>query len=185
MSTSSKLAYGLGFQIGWFICIMAGNTASLIYCALFMIAHSIFLKKSLSKVFWLKEFLWLAMIFIFGFAIESLNFSAGFINYLQAPPNPIDHFVTPPIWLLSLWVLFGIALRTFLSVLFAKPILTYLLSTIAIPLNYYAGANLSHEIELNTPYILTLALITLTWITFLWCLIHIKPYYFEDIFNAS
>lgn len=183
MSTTSKAAYALAFQIGWFVCIMEGNTASLIYSTLFLGAHFIFLKQSINNVLWLKELLWILLVLVSGFIAESLTFSAGFI-YSEIVPYTFEYFVMPPMWLLCIWVLFSLALRTCLSIVFSNPRLTYLLAIIAIPLNYYAGAQLNPDVELNSPYILNLGFITLIWIVLLWCLIHIKRSYFEDMFNA-
>lgn len=183
MSNASKIAYALAFQIGWFVCVLAGNTLGFAYTAAFISAHFIFLTLSLNKVLWFKESLWLFVVFTGGLILETLIFSAGFV-YLKTTPIFFDHLVLPPLWLLNLWLLFAIALRTCLSFVFTSPKLTYLLSIIAIPLNYYAGTQLNTDVNLNNPYTLSLALISLLWVVLLWCLIQIKHYCFEDIFNA-
>lgn len=183
MSNTSKVAYAVAFQIGWFICIMAENTPGLIYTAVVISAHLIYLQIILNKALWLKECLWLVVVFLAGCALETLTFSAGFL-YLETPPIFFDHLILPPIWLLNLWLLFALALRTCLSVIFLTPRLTYLISLIAIPLNYYAGTQLNADVNLNSPYFLSLALISVLWVFLLWCLIQVKQYYFEDIFNA-
>lgn len=183
MSNASKIAYALAFQLGWFACIMAGNTLGVVYTTVFISAHFIFLKLKLNKVLWFKESLWLLVVFISGFIVETLIFSAGFL-YLKTPPIFFDHLILPPLWLLNLWLLFALALRTCLSFVFTAPKLTYLISTIAIPLNYYAGTQLNDDVNLNSPYLLSLALISLLWVFLLWCLIQTKHYCFEDIFNA-
>jgi hypothetical protein len=123
------------------------------------------------------------MVFVGGFLLETLTFSAGFL-YSKTQPNFFDRLVFPPLWLLNLWLLFAVALRTCLSFVFTAPRITYCISVVAIPLNYYAGAQLNAEVDVNSPYILSLALISLQWIFLLWCLIQTKHYCFEDIFNA-
>lgn len=183
MSNTSKIAYALAFQLGWFVCIMAGNTIGFLYTAAFISAHFIFLKRRLTKVSWFKENLWLLVVFISGLLVETIIFSAGFL-YLKTPPTFFDHLILPPIWLLNLWLLFALALRTCLSFVFTAPKSTYLIATIAIPLNYYAGTQLNADVNLNSPYILSLALISLLWVFLLWCLVQVKHYCFEDIFNA-
>ena len=183
MSSSSKIAYAIAFQLGWFICIMAGNALGLAYTIIFVIAHLIFLKTTLNKVLWLKESLWLLIVFIGGFLLEALTFSAGFL-YSKTQPIFFDYLIFPPLWLLNLWLLFAIALRTCLSFVFTAPRIAYFISVVAIPLNYYAGAQLNAEVDVTSPYILSLALISLQWIFLLWCLVQTKRYFFEDIFNA-
>ncbi len=183
MSNASKLSYAIAFQIGWFICIMAGNTLGITYTLAFISAHFIFLRITLGKVLWCKEILWLLVVFAGGFVLETLIFSAGFI-YSEVPSIFLDHLIFPPVWLLTLWLLFGVALRTCLSLVFIAPKFAYLISVIAIPLNYYAGTQLNADVDLNSPYTLSLALITLMWVFLLWCFMQAKRYYFEDIFNA-
>jgi hypothetical protein len=183
MSNSSKIAYAIAFQLGWFICIMAGNTIGFFYTIIFVAAHFFYLKTALNRVLWFKESLWLLIVFIGGFLLETLTFSAGFL-YSRTQPVLFDHLTLPPLWLLNLWLLFAVALRTCLTFVFTSPRITYYISAVAIPLNYYAGAQLNADVDVNHPYILSLALISLQWIFLLWCLIKIKNHCFEDIFNA-
>jgi len=183
MSHASKIVYALAFQIGWFVCIMGWNELVFAYTTSFVLAHFIFLKRTLTKVLWLKESLWLFIVFIGGLILETIVFSAGFL-YSKTLPIFFDAIILPPVWLLNLWVLFALALRTCLSFVFSAPKITYLISIITIPLNYYAGTQLNADVNLNNPYILSLALISLLWVFLLWCLIQTKRYCFEDIFNA-
>ncbi len=183
MSSASKLAYAIAFQIGWFVCILGSSSFGLVYTGLLISAHFIFLKITLNKVLWAKEILWLILVLSGGLIIETLIFSAGFI-YSEVPSIFFDNLIFPPVWLLTLWLLFGVALRTCLSLVFIAPKFSYLISVIAIPLNYYAGTQLNTDVDLNSPYTLSLALITLMWVFLLWCFMQAKLYYFEDIFNA-
>lgn len=183
MSNTSKIAYAIAFQIGWFICIMGEKALVIAYTLSFILVHFIFLKISLNKVLWRKEGLWILVVFLGGFALETLIFSAGFL-YSNSSPGFFNHLILPPLWLLNLWLLFALALRTFMYFVFSAPKITYLISMIAIPLNYYAGTQLNSDVNLNNPYILSLALISVLWVFLLWCLIQAKQYCFEDIFNA-
>jgi Protein of unknown function (DUF2878) len=183
MSSTSKIAYAVAFQIGWFVCILGDKDSVIAYTLGFVAAHFIFLKITLNKILWLKESSWLLLVFISGGLLETLVFSAGFL-YSSSSHLYFDHIVPPPVWLLCLWLLFALALRTFMSFVFSAPKITYLTSTIAIPLNYYAGAQLNSDVNLNSPYILNLALISVLWVVLLWCLVQAKHSYFEDIFNA-
>lgn len=184
MQLSSKFIYAIAFQIGWFMCILMGSWISVGYSIAFFCLHFWFLKRTAKRILFKQESLWIVLVFIFGFILETISFSAGFL-YTNEPQNLFEHLILPPVWLLSLWMLFAIALRTCLSFTFYRPTLTYLIASIAIPINYYAGAKLNGVVAVNTPYTLSLALITLLWIILLWLLIHIKRHYFEDIFNAD
>lgn len=183
MSSISKIAYAIAFQLGWFVCILAGNTLAILYTAVFISAHVIFLKITFNKVLWLKESFWLLVVLMGGFLLETLIFSAGFL-YSHSAPSFFDRIILPPLWLLSLWLLFALALRTFMSFVFSAPTLSYAISLIAIPLNYYAGTQLNPDVNLNNPYILSLAFISVLWVILLWFLVQAKRYFFEDIFNA-
>jgi hypothetical protein len=183
MSNISKLVYALAFQAGWFVCIMAGNLASILYTALFLIGHLWYLAFKQPKLFQHKEILWVITVFCLGLAVETIYFSAGFL-YTDAPKNLFDALLLPPIWLLCIWIMFSLALRTCLSFLFYKPTLSYITCAVFVPLNYYAGAKLNNEVAVNEPYFLSLTLMTFIWILFLWCLIYVKRHYFEEIFNA-
>lgn len=183
MSNTSKIAYAIAFQIGWFICILGDKAHVIAYTLGVFLAHFIFLKTTLNKVLWFKEICWLLVVFISGGFLETLVFSAGFL-YSNSPHMYFDNIIPPPVWLLCLWLLFALALRTFMSFVFSAPKLTYLISVITIPLNYYAGTQLNSDVNLNSPYILSLALISVLWVILLWCLVQAKHYYFEDIFNA-
>lgn len=183
MSSISKLVYALAFQAGWFICITAGNFASIFYVALFLFVHFWFLARKNSQLLLPKEILWIIIVFCLGLMVETIYFSAGFL-YTDAPKKSFDQLLLPPIWLLCIWIIFSLALRTCLSFLFYKPALSYLTCLLFVPVNYYAGSTLNTEVNINEPYFLSLALMTLIWILFLRCLIYIKHHYFEEIFNA-
>ena len=183
MFNISKLVYALAFQAGWFVCIMAGNFTSIFYTVLFVFGHFWFLARKSSPLFLHKEILWVIIVFCLGLAVETIYFSAGFL-YTDAPKKLFDELLLPPVWLLCIWIIFSLALRTCLSFLFYKPALSYLTCFVFVPVNYYAGAKLNNEVDINEPYVLSLALMTLIWISLLWCLIQIKRHYFEEIFHA-
>jgi len=182
MSTTSKLIYAIAFQTGWFVCILAGSWISLTYAIIFLAIHLwILTQKKCMQL--RKESLWITSVVMGGLILETLSFSAGFL-YLNVPSTLFERLTLPPLWLLNLWLIFAIALRNCLAFIFYKPKVTYLLTCVCIPLNYYAGAKLNSDVAINNPYPLSLALITLIWIVFLWFLIYLKRHYFEDIFNV-
>jgi len=183
MSKIAMLVYASAFQVGWFVCILAGNIAGIIYTALFLAGHFGFMLRSNPHFTVRKEVLWVMIVLCFGATVETIYFSAGLL-YTDQPKKLFDYLLLPPIWLLCIWVIFSLALRTCLSFLFYKPTLSYLACLIFVPINYYAGAKLNNEVDVNEPYFLSLALMTLIWILCLWGLIHLKRRYFEEIFKC-
>ena len=182
MSKTNSIIYAIAFQAGWFICVMAGNYVSVAYAFTYLCLHFWLLSRSKQKLNIQKEIIWLAMIVCCGVAIETVFFSAGFL-YSNTHSMTLGRVSFPPIWLISLWLVFAIAMRTSLAFLFAKPWLSCLLIVITIPLNYKAGASLNNNIGINEPYIVSLGLITVVWVTFLVYIIELKRHFFEDIFN--
>jgi len=188
MSSTQKIVYAIAFQIGWLVCILTGNLASSCYVAIFLVVHLWQVTRQ-NPALLNKEIIWVAVVSVFGIVVETLAFSTGCL-YLQAGDNLtareniFEYFLLPPLWLLNLWLIFAIALRSCLSFLLCRPQLLYSLSLILIPINYYAGAALNDSVELNHPYVFSLSLITLFWLVFFWCIMHIKRRHFEDMFNA-
>jgi len=174
------------FQTGWFLCVLTAKPISSIYTALFIATHFwILLRDKTSKgnqTFFKKELLWIIAVAGGGWILETISFSAAFLY--TANPLSLGPLSLPPLWLLNLWIQFAIGLRTFLSPIFNRMKLTYLLACIAIPLNYYSGAALNTDVAVNDPYIINLAMISILWIGLLWLLDQMKRRYFEDILDA-
>ena len=194
MSNTSKLVYAIAFQVGWFVSIMSGNLLSSIYAGIFLAAHLWYFTKPKHNFFIYsdilkKEISWILIVLILGLLIETISFSESFI-YFKTEASPhiphkfFEHFILPPLWLLNLWLIFAIALRTCLSFLFNNQIITYALCIIFVPFNYYAGANLNNTVSINQPYFISLALITFLWLLFFKCMLKIKQHYFEEPLNA-
>jgi len=194
MSSTSKLVYAIAFQVGWFVCIMSGSLISSIYAALFLAIHlwystkpkhNFFIYSNLLK----KEIFWILAALVLGLLIETISFSGGFLYFKTEANSHIshkffEHFILPPLWLLNLWLIFAIALRTCLSFLFNNQVITYTLCIIFVPFNYYAGANLNGTVLINQPNFISLALITFLWLLFFACMLKIKQHYFEETLNA-
>lgn len=180
MKTWANVLYALGFQLGWFVCIVTTDLLSILYSIAFSGTYLVLALRSGHSLKY--EVLWITCVISLGFLIETIAFSAGFLY--SATPRLIGFISLPPLWLLSLWILFAVALRTCLGFLFNNPKLTYFASSIAIPLNYYAGAALNTDVAVNTPYALSLGAISALWIAVLWILVNLKRFYFEDRFNA-
>jgi len=184
MSTISKLVYAVVFQAGWFVCIMAGTLSALLYTLVFLTFHFWFLLHKNAKVYISKEILWVAVISSFGLGIEIIFFSCGLL-YSETRSALFSPLSLPPLWLFCIWIMFSLALRTCLAFLFTNSTIGYLSCLIFAPINYYAGAELNSDVFLAEPYPLSLILITLLWLLFLWCSTCLKRRYFEELFNAN
>lgn len=90
MSATSKLIYTIAFQVGWFICILAGNWVSFIYAAIFLTIHLWFLAHHIQPPLMRTEVLWISIVFSGGLIIETVFFSAGFLSS-QAPLKLFEH----------------------------------------------------------------------------------------------
>ncbi|RYY75144.1 MAG: DUF2878 domain-containing protein [Gammaproteobacteria bacterium] len=184
MSTLGQLVYALAFQVGWFVCITMGNLASILYALVFLICHLSFMAHKHSGKHIGKEILWIIVISCLGLIIETIYFSTGLL-YIETQKHLYHRFVLPPLWLICIWVMFSLALRTCLAFLFNKRISTYLICMVFVPINYYAGANLNTQVNINEPFVFSLVLLTLVWLLFWWTLSHVKKSYFEELFNAN
>jgi hypothetical protein len=172
----------IGFQVGWFICIMTGNIFSLAFTSLFLLLHFVLLKKYTPRFYFAKEVRWLAVFFSIGMVIETFFLNTGVLVTSDTENRFLDLFL-PPIWLLCLWLLFGTSMRTSLKLLFEKKWIGYLGSLIFAPASYYAGDVLNVTISIGTPLILYLSIIALAWLCTLWLVFIVQHYYFEDIFQ--
>lgn len=172
--------YAAIFQIGWFVCILAGNWYSGLYTALFVCFHLWNTHKQNQTL--TIELQWLSLVFAIGSLLELISFSTGLLH--NTASQLVGALIFPPFWLLCLWMQFAIALRTCLSFLLRHQVWGYLITIVAIPLNYYAGAMLNPEVTINGPLMVSLAYITVLWLFVIWLLNLAKTFYFEDMFHA-
>lgn len=177
----------ISFQIGWLICVLTSNWLSLSFTLAYVALHLFCMYKINEKTSWRKEFYWLGLFLIVGFICESLFFNHGILINTH-PKDPTltlasEWFIFPPIWLLCLWCLFGLSLRTSLAFIFNKPLIAYPLIMIGAPSSYYAGAHLNQQVELGLPLLLSLPVISVTWLLAFLCVYFINNYYFKGINN--
>ncbi len=179
-----KIFNAIGFQIGWFVCVSTINLVGLSFAITFIIIHLILLRCYSNKFLFVKEVSWIFTILTIGFLIETLFFSMG-VLYKDIQTPYLTYLITPPFWILYLWLLFATSLRTSLSFLFNKPWVAYLTTAIMAPCSYFVGANLNTHVDINDPLALSIAIISVVWVFALWVITHIKHFYFEDIFYDS
>lgn len=180
MSTNFKIANAIFFQLGWFVCILTNNVISIGFTLAFVLVNFYSMYVLTKKLALKQEIAWLMLCLAVGFTCETVFFNSGILELTPAAALPISSGLTlPPIWLLCLWILFAQTLRTSLSFIFSKPLITCLLALLFAPCNYFAGANLNADVGIGQPLLLNLGLIGLAWALALGSLIAIHRSYFK------
>ncbi|MFH6565319.1 DUF2878 domain-containing protein [Pseudomonas kulmbachensis] len=117
------------FQLGWFACVLGGNSLWLLLAGGALLAHLLWISRSLAQV------RLIAVVCVLGSTVDSLLLNAGVFAFKQ--PG-----VLIPFWLVLLWALLAITLNHCLAWT-AKPLWrAILLGAIGGPLSYYAGQRL-------------------------------------------
>lgn len=127
----------LGFQIGWFACVLGGANQMpwlgvLISC-LVILVH---LLRTSERVFECKFF---GVAVIIGIIFDGIPQSLGWIAF-----SPVTFWpeALPPPWMIMLWALFASTINISLSWLQNRKTLAMLIGAIAGPLSYWSGARL-------------------------------------------
>lgn len=139
------------FQLGWFCCVVGGDEAAFTATAVILFLHGWF--------FSVKNFEWffILTVALLGLTVDSLF---AFFNVLQFESVSL---INTPLWLLCIWVLFAATLNHSLAWLQHRLYWAALLGGISGPLSYLAGSKLA-GVQMLQPMILSLAVISLTWV---------------------
>lgn len=117
------------FQIGWFACVLGGNSPWLLLAGAALLANALWISRSAAEV------RLLLTVCLLGTCIDSLLLNAGVFEFKQ--PG-----VLIPFWLMVLWALLAITLNHCLAWT-ARPVWrAIVLGAIGGPLSYYAGQRL-------------------------------------------
>lgn len=181
MSNSFKIINAIVFQIGWFICILTTNTISLAFTFLFVVGNFFAIYFFTGKFSLKTEVSWLLLCLALGLIYETIFINSGILYQTGADTLAVFGGVQlPPAWLLCLWVVFAVIMRTSMTFIFNKPLLTCLLTLAVAPCNYYAGAGLNSQVDIGQPLLLNLSLLGLTWAFAMACLITVYNLHFKD-----
>jgi len=127
----------LGFQIGWFACVL-GSANQLPWLGVLISSLVIFVHiyRSRYPAF---ECKFLAVAVIIGLVFDGIPQSLGWITF-----SPVTFWpdVLPPPWMIMLWPLFASTMNISLSWLKHKKLLAILIGAVAGPLSYWSGARL-------------------------------------------
>ncbi len=145
----------LGFQMGWFACVLGAAHgfawAGPVVVGLLLVLH-LRLQEDARE-----ELEIMAAAALLGFFFDTSLAASGQVSYIGS----LAGFVSPP-WLISMWINFGLTLRTSLAWLEGRPGIAALAGAVSGPFSYVAGARLG-AIELAQPYWVPLALLALGW----------------------
>ncbi|MCL6416037.1 DUF2878 domain-containing protein [Aestuariirhabdus sp. Z084] len=151
LSPQFKLLLNAGlFQVGWFACIVGGDIWSSAALIVILLIH--FLVISRDKREWLM---------IMSFAAIGISLDSLLIHWQILIRNDDANLI--PLWLAALWLIFPTTIHHCLSWLRDRWLLALICGAVAGPLSYYAGANLSHQLNLASPQWQTLLTLSLLW----------------------
>ncbi|MFI2809722.1 MULTISPECIES: DUF2878 domain-containing protein [Microbulbifer] len=143
------------FDIAWPLCVLVDSVWIIIaFTAANLFVH---LRIVADKA---NEWLWIAVVWLLGFSIDTAVFSSGLLVNDDGSPFP-------PAWLLLLWVNFAMALRYSMFFLQKSAILAALLGGIFGPFSYWTGAWLNGTVEFSQPVIVPVIVLVCIWALFL------------------
>ena len=148
--SNKKFINAIVFQLGWFGCILGGDSLALPLLFVLLIFHYAFMVSQSA------EWLLIAVVTLLGFIVDSFLTFFNVFQFSSVSLGPI------PIWLICLWCVFSTSLCHSLSWLRDKLILASLLGSIFGPISYLAGSKMA-DVVIVEPTIHSLLLIGLCW----------------------
>jgi hypothetical protein len=135
----------LGFQIGWFACVLGGaNQLPWLGVLISCLVIFIHLSRTPDRAF---ECKFLGVAVIIGIIFDGIPQSLGWITF-----SPVTFWpdVLPPPWMIMLWALFASTMNISLSWLHDRKVLAMFIGAVAGPLSYWSGARLG-ALQLSNP----------------------------------
>ncbi len=128
-SLYKNILNGILFQVGWFSCVIYGTQVASLVALLILTFHYFFISSKR------KEWIFIIMITLFGFIIDTSLMQFGVFDFNQESWHI-------PIWIVAIWALFSSTLFHALNWL-NNYALASILGAISGPTSYYAGIKLS------------------------------------------
>jgi hypothetical protein len=152
----SRLLNFAMFYLGWFACVAGAGRGQLwlgpAVVAMCLMGHLLLARDRL------REATLALTIGLFGFAVDSLQASAGLYAFTHTSALP---WLCPP-WMVALWMLFAATLNSSMAWLAGRRGLAAMLGAVCGPLSYVAGARLG-AIELHPNALVSFAGIAVVW----------------------
>ncbi|RDH43325.1 DUF2878 domain-containing protein [Zooshikella ganghwensis] len=127
---SALIANALLFEVGWFICVLAGSLPALISTLVILVIHFKWIGN------WRTERDIILITWLLGSALDSFLVQ---MNIIQLPTPSL----LIPLWLSCLWILFATLLNHCLKWLQSRPLLSMALAPPFAALSYFAGSQLT------------------------------------------
>jgi len=145
-----NLLNALVFQVGWFVCVLGGNFAALIYTAIALLFHHQFIL--------IRPRQWYVLLAIAagGCLLDILLVQTSIIHFENADVIGI------PIWLMCLWLLFATTFQYCLGWLRRYLWLAVILAAVFGPMTYWLGANLA-DASIAAPLLTSLSIMAAGW----------------------
>ncbi|MGE8495869.1 MAG: DUF2878 domain-containing protein [Pseudomonas sp.] len=143
------IANALLFQLGWFACVLGGNSLWLLVVGVALAVHLLWTSS------WQAEGKLLLSVFLFGSAVDSFLMHLGVFDFGE--PGTLI-----PLWLALLWLLLGTTLNHCLAWSAQPWWRASLLGAVGGPMAYYAGAQLG-GVVLPLGTVPTLGLLAVIW----------------------
>ncbi len=144
------------FYLGWFACVAGAGRGQLwlgpAVVAVLLMGHLLLARDRV------REAMLALTIGLFGFAVDTLQASAGLYAFAHTSALP---WVCPP-WMVALWMLFATTLNRSMAWLAGRHRLAAVLGAVCGPLSYVAGARLG-AIKLQPNVLVSLTGIALVW----------------------
>ncbi|MFM9914125.1 MAG: DUF2878 domain-containing protein [Methylophilaceae bacterium] len=138
------------FQVGWFACVLGGAHGlpwlGLVIAALVLTLHLFHAHQPRQELYLL---IW---VFLLGVLFDSVLLNLGWIVF---PHDGLG--ILPPLWMLTLWLLFATTLNVSLRWMRGRAWLAALFGLIGGPMAYWGGSGLG-ALQLAAPLPMTIAL---------------------------
>jgi uncharacterized protein DUF2878 len=144
------------FYLGWFACVI-GAAHGQLWLGPAMVAALLLVHLALTPTP-IQETRLILLIGIFGFAIDTLQASAGLYAFTRTSAAPW----LCPLWMVALWMIFATTLNASMAWLAGRYGLAAALGAVCGPASYVAGARLG-AIELPAHARLSLVGIAIVW----------------------
>lgn len=119
-------------QLGWFVCVLAGNVPGVVFTMLFVVLHFRFAPVHP------RDWMSICVALLMGLMHDNLLGVFGVLNYSEVSVSGLA-----PAWLTSLWVIMALTLHHPLKAVYERPWLLAVLSAFGGPMAYLGGVQLS------------------------------------------
>lgn len=153
------VANALLFQCAWFANVTASAIWAILVTVFVLAAHLLLVRALFGSQNWRREVLWLSVVVVVGWMVETGAFMAQLLVY-DAPPSWQLGWV--PGWLLCLWLAFATTFRFSMSFLTQNPFYAVPIGFLAL-FSYLGGAALNSSVSLGGSVVMSAVFIGLIW----------------------